>query len=235
MLVSAYALMNKYVVIALVVAAAAVLAAASTVTASIAASEDGVAKSVGTNRKFIDYKDGVFKVRTGAGGPTAPLTAFFPQTAHIKVGESVVWYNPSNVGEPHTVTFVFDGSQWADFVTAYAAKNVESFEPLKPGENAEAVTFPGPEGETVIVGANARSLNPAVITSDGTATYLPPNSTYALDGTEKYVNSGWVWPEGMTPPGLPEISNFTVKFEEEGTYNYICAVHPWMTGSVVVQ
>lgn len=213
----------------------AVVLAVSTITVSMAASEMGTAKSVATNRKFVDYKDGIFKVRAGAGGPTAPLTAFFPQTAHIKVGETVVWYNPTNVGEPHTITFVFDESQWANFETAYVAKNVEGFEPLTPGENAEPITFPGPEDQTVIVAANARSINPAVVTEDGTVTYLAPNGSYTLEGSEKYVNSGFVWPEGMTPSGFPEISTFSVNFDEQGTSNYICALHPWMTGTVVVR
>jgi plastocyanin len=229
-----WALMNNYIFIALVAAVAVVLAV-STVAVSMAASGDGVAKSVGTNRKFVDYEDGVFKVRAGAGGPIAPLTAFFPQTANIKVGETVVWYNPSNVGEPHSITFVFDQGQWANFETAYVAKNVESFEPLTPGENAEPITFPGPEGQTVIVAANARVISPTVVSADGTATYLPPNGSYTLDGTEKYINSGFVWPENMSPQGFPEISTFSVKFDEQGTYNYICILHPWMTGSVVVQ
>lgn len=226
--------MNRYILVALIAAVAVVLTV-STITVSMAQSETGTAKSVGTNRKFIDYKDGIFKVRAGAGGPTAPLTAFFPQTANIKVGETVVWYNPSNVGEPHTVTFVLDQSQWANFETAYVAKGVESFEPLTPGENAEPITFPDPEGQTVIVAANARSINPTIVSANGTATYLPPNASYNLDGTEKYINSGFVWPEDQYPPGFPEISTFSVKFDAQGTYDYICALHPWMTGRVVVQ
>jgi plastocyanin len=226
--------MKSHIVIALAIAAATVLVA-STVTVTMAAQGGSTAMSVGENRKYMDYKDGVFKVRAGAGGPTAPLTAFFPQVANIKVGESVVWYNPSNIAEPHTVTFVFDQGQWANFETAYVAKNVEGFEPLTPGENAEPITFPGPEGQTVIVAANARSISPVVVSSDGTAEYLPPNDDYAIDGTEKYVNSGFIWPTGMSPEGFPEISTFSVKFEEQGTYNYICVLHPWMTGVVVVE
>jgi plastocyanin len=38
----------------------------------------------------------------------------------------------------------------------------------------------------------------------------------------------------MTPQGLAEIDTFAVKFNEAGTYDYICALHPWMTGRVVV-
>ena len=28
-----------------------------------------------------------------------------PQSVQVKQGQSVMWYNPSKVGEPHTVTF----------------------------------------------------------------------------------------------------------------------------------
>ncbi len=47
-------------------------------------------------------------------------------------------------------------------------------------------------------------------------------------------------PEGVTAeqqlgPPFPPVSSFTVTFEEPGTYPYFCAIHPWMTGQVVVQ
>lgn len=109
--------MNKHTMIPLVIAAEAVVAA-GTVTATMAAQEEGTAKTVGKNRKFMDYEDGVFKVKAGAGAPTEPLTAFFPQVANIKVGESVVLHNTSNVGERQAVTFVLDNLYWANFEAA---------------------------------------------------------------------------------------------------------------------
>lgn len=224
--------MNRHIVIVLAIAAVAVLAA-STVTVTMAQGGETVAQNVGKARKFMDYKDGVFRVMAGAGGPTAPLTKFFPQTAHIKVGETVVWYNPTKVGEPHTVTFVMDESQRTDFAMPFVINNSTSVAPLVPG-NSDAVTFPGPEGKTVMVGINARALMPAVVDEDGSASYLAPNANYTMSGTEQYVNSGFVWPEGMVPEGLPDTDTFSVKFNEAGTYDYICLIHPWMSGSVVV-
>ena len=35
-----------------------------------------------------------------------------------------------------------------------------------------------------------------------------------MNGTESYVNSGWLWPEGQAPPGGPPIGKFTVTFEK---------------------
>ncbi|MDQ3884273.1 MAG: hypothetical protein M3239_02375 [Thermoproteota archaeon] len=36
-------------------------------------------------------------------------------------------------------------------------------------------------------------------------------------------------------PPFPPVSSFTVTFEEPGTYPYFCAIHPWMTGQVIVR
>ncbi len=223
--------MNRHLIIALAIAAGAVLAA-STVTATMAQGGETVAQSVGKGRKFMDYKDGVFRVMAGAGGPTAPLTKFFPETAHIKVGESVTWFNPTKVAEPHTVTFVVNEEQWADFESPFIITNSTGVVPLAPG-NSDAITFPAGNA-TAMVGANARVLLPAAIAEDGSASYLAPNANYTMNGSEQYINSGFIWPEGMTPEGLAEIGTFTVKFEEAGTYDYICVLHPWMTGRVVV-
>jgi plastocyanin len=56
-----------------------------------------------------------------------------------------------------------------------------------------------------------------------------------MTGDELYVNSGWMWPQGAIPPGLPPITSFSVTFANTGTYDYICVIHPWMVGQVVVQ
>lgn len=186
------------------------------------------------NKKYHDYKDGVFKVRAGAGSHVAPVTLFFPNNAEINVGETVVFYNPTKVSEPHTVTFIMDNSTYADFVAPFLIDNQTSVTPAVPNSNADPIVMPGPPGQNVIVALNNRSFMPTVIDSEGNATYLPPNASYNVTGTEKYINSGWIWPEGMSPPGLAPIDSFSLTFNEEGTYDYLCIVHPWMTGQVVV-
>lgn len=187
------------------------------------------------NRKYHDYKDGIFKVRAGAGGHVAPLTLFFPNHAEIKVGETVSFYNPTAVSEPHTVTFILDNSTFADFAAPFIIENKTSFSPAVPNSNAEPIVMPGPGGKNIIVALNNRSFTPTVVDSAGNVIYIPPNANYTITGTEKYVNSGWMWPKGQSPPGLPPIDSFNVTFNKEGTYSYICVVHPWMTGDVVVK
>ena len=83
---------------------------------------------------------------------------------------------------------------------------------------------------------NARAYNPVAVGSAGeNVTYLPPNSNYTFSGTEAYVNSGLLFPQGQVPPGAPAIEKFTVTFEKPGTFGYACILHPWMTGNVVVR
>ena len=48
---------------------------------------------------------------------------------------------------------------------------------------------------TTVIANNARAYNPTVIDStDKNVTYLSPNANYTMDGTQSYVNSGWIWP-----------------------------------------
>src|SRR5919112_2075314 len=46
---------------------------------------------------------------------------------------------------------------------------------------------------------NARAYNPVLIDSTGkNMTYPSLNANYTMDGTESYINSGWIWPKGQT-------------------------------------
>ncbi len=178
-------------------------------------------------------------VAAGGGNSTSPLTSFVPQNIEIKAGDSITWNNPTPVSEPHSVTFMKDNKSFPDFVAPFRVPNLTQFQSLDPNSNAEPLFAPipdqPPQTKTVVT-VNARAFIPVVIDSTGkNVTYLPANSNYTMDGTESYVNSGWLWPEGQAPPGGPPITKFTVTFEKPGTYTYVCNVHPWMTGSVVVK
>jgi plastocyanin len=64
---------------------------------------------------------------------------------------------------------------------------------------------------------------------------MTQNANYTLTGTEKYVNSGWLLPKGQEQIFPGSGNTFTVTFDKAGTYNYICAIHPYMSGSIVVR
>jgi plastocyanin len=173
-------------------------------------------------------------VATGGGNGTAPLTIFIPQEAKIKTGETVEWYNPTEVAEPHTVTFVLDNDTMTGAVSPLSVSNSTEFEGIPQGSNNEPVLLPG-EGTNTIIAVNSRTFSPIIIDSDGKAQFLNPNADYRFDGNEKFVNSGWLLPEGLEEVYPGSGNTFSVTFEDIGKYDYLCVLHPWMFGSIVVE
>jgi plastocyanin len=177
-------------------------------------------------------------VVTGGGGPVAPVTWFIPQNVSISAGETVTWVNPTVVSEPHTVSFFKQQDYFAALESPYFIPRDTELSPANPNErNTEPLIIPGQNDTTsnTIIAANARAYNPVVIDAQNKVTSLPLNANYTMTGDELYVNSGVMWPEGMNPPGTPPIASFSVTFENAGTYDYICVIHPWMEGRVIVQ
>ena len=177
-------------------------------------------------------------VHAGQGNATDIVFAFIPQNMVIKAGESITWDTPNIYAEPHSVTFLNEIEYFPEFVVPFNVTNSTEFQPSDPKTSADPLFVPTEPSETskTVVMVNARALIPVVIDSSGkNVTYLEPNSHYTMDGSENLVNSGWLWPEGQAPPGSPQISNFTITFEKPGTYSYLCNMHPWMSGSVVVK
>jgi hypothetical protein len=76
---------------------------------------------------------------------------------------------------------------------------------------------------------SAKALSSSALSSSSSSlvqTIVIPNvnANLTMTGTEKYVNSGWMFPKGA---GLPGSSNtFGVTFQKAGTYNYLCLLHP---------
>jgi plastocyanin len=174
------------------------------------------------------------KAHAGGGNSTDMLAVFVPQQAQVSVGQSVTWDNPSSVGEPHTVTFVLDNKTTTGIVSPFAAvPNSTQFMPLPPGSNSEPLQTPGKNN--VVIGANARSYIPTVIDSQGNVKHFAPNAAYTMNGSEKYVNSGWLLPKGQQHLYPGSSNTFTVTFQKAGTYKYLCEIHPWMRGSVKVK
>jgi plastocyanin len=176
-------------------------------------------------------------VHAGVGNATSVVTEFVPKNIEIKSGDSIMWDSPTTVPEPHSVSFVKENNSFAAFAAPFVVPNSTEFKSVDSASNAEPLFAPPQPGEPVktVITVNARAYLPVVIDSTGkNVINLPPNSNYSMDGTERYINSGWLWPPGQAPPG-PQLTNFTVTFEKPGSYAYLCNVHPWMTGTVVVK
>jgi plastocyanin len=174
------------------------------------------------------------KVHAGGGTSTDMLAVFEPQLIQVGVGQSVTWDNPSAVAEPHTVTFVLDNKTATEIVSPFAVPNSTQFTSLPPNSNSEPLRPPGQN--SVVVAVNTRSYIPTVIDSQGSVKqFAPPNAAYTMNGSEKYINSGWLIPKGQEQFFPGSSTSFTVSFQKAGTYHYICQIHPWMVGSVIVK
>lgn len=173
----------------------------------------------------------------GAGGNGTNWDKFTPQSVTINAGESVTWTNPMQVAEPHTVSFIKYDEMFPPLVAPFSIPNSTELTPAMPDSNVEPTMIPdnsNPSNKLVMVD-NLRASAPVAVDATLTnVTHLQLNSNYTFSGDESYVNSGWMWPMGQVPPGAPPITSFTVTFEKPGTYQYICIIHPWMSGTVIV-
>lgn len=108
----------------------------------------------------------------------------------------------------------------------------EILEKMEKEENADVDMAPGSGATTECQATNECYLPPDVtITIGGTVTW---NNVDALTHT---VTSGTPQdgPSGEFDSDLVMVGgDFSHKFEDAGTYDYFCIVHPWMQGTVKV-
>jgi len=174
-------------------------------------------------------------VMVNVGGNGSSWSSFTPQSVEIKAGDTVTWRNPMAVSEPHTVSFLKDQSFYPPPSVPVPITFNSTDLKADPDANIDPLIITDQNGTKSVIVDNARHYNPVSVDSSGhNATYLPLNANYTLTGTEKFVSSGWMWPEGLAPQGAPPIKSFSVTFENAGKYDYLCVVHPWMTGTVIV-
>ena len=199
------------------------------------------------------YAQEVKEVQAGIGVGNAAIILFSPQQVQIKAGQSVTWYNPTPVPEPHTVTFVFNNnnnnnkSYAVDLIAPFTISNTTStttnstqIMPLIPDSNSEPLMT---SDNKAIIAVNKRAYNPVVVREDSLTTttgeknitYMKQNANYSMSGTEDYINSGWLLPKGQENLYPGSGNTFTMTFQKPGTYDYVCIIHPYMTGRVIVK
>jgi plastocyanin len=221
--------MNMKTILVIIAIVAASFALVTTTNVKVTGAIDNSSSIINTTTTTT-----AIRAHAGGGNSTDMLAVFVPQQAQVSVGQSVTWDNPSPVGEPHTVTFVLDNKTATGIASPFAAvPNSTQFMPLPPGSNSELLKAPGKNN--VVIGVNARSYIPAVIDSQGNVKHFAPNAAYTMNGSEKYVNSGWLLPKGQQQLYPGSSNTFTVTFQKAGTYKYLCEIHPWMQGLVTVK
>jgi plastocyanin len=204
------------------------------------------------NISAVYAQEEVKEVQAGIGVGNAAIILFSPQQVQIKAGQSVTWYNPTPVPEPHTVTFVLNNNNSDNNNKSYAADLIAPFTistttttttnstqimPLIPNSNSEPLMTPD---NNAIIAINKRAYNPVVVIEDSTTggknvTYMKQNANYSMSGTEDYVNSGWLLPKGQENVYPGSGNTFTMTFQKAGTYDYLCIIHPYMAGRVIVK
>jgi plastocyanin len=212
----------------------------------------------GTTDQSEASEGGIVTVAIGEGSnDTIQHYTFTPQSVEINAGDSVTWYSPSQSSDIHTVSFRGDPTVLPPIILPFAVPSgATDFGLVPPFNQGEPVIIPAPDGREAIVALNKQTWYPAVIGVNNQTTYL--NGTdieVTLNSTLKWVNSGIIiaampTTDGVQPnstetnttgggqeigPPFPPVSSFTVTFQEPGTYPYYCAIHPWMTGEVIVR
>jgi plastocyanin len=211
-----------------------------------------------TTDQSDELDEGITTVAIGEGSnDTIQNYAYTPQTVEINAGDSVTWYSPSELSDIHTVSFRGDPSILPPLILPFAfPSGASDFELVPPFNQGEPVIIPAPDGREAIVALNKQTWYPAVIGVNNQTTYL--NGTdieVTLNSTLKWVNSGVIVSpmpstdaaqpnstetsttggEQIIGPPFPPVISFTVTFQEPGTYPYYCAIHPWMSGQVIVR
>lgn len=189
--------------------------------------------STGNNASSV--KPDNYAIKVGEGNNTVSFTKYFPDYVEITAGDSITWYNGVDVPNPHTVTFIRDLDNAEKIGVPFYVSNNTQFTPVlnNLGEPLEETTG---NGTRIVMMLNARALTPTVITADDKAVELKKDSVYALNGSEKFVNSGPLLSLDKEQKFDYSFStSFTVVFNKPGFYEYTCLFHPWMIGKVLVK
>jgi plastocyanin len=188
-----------------------------------------------TARFLFEHLPFLVKVKTGEANTTVSLNQFMPSTIDVKVGQNVTWYNPSQVPEAHTVTFVLDSGYMAGIFAPFSIFGSSKLAPFPGGSNSQPVLIPSRNGTNTTITLNQRAFRPVVIDELGHLKDLVRNANYTVLGTEKYINSGFLLPAGQDKSITGSSNKFTLGFTRPGKYDYFDSFHPWMTGRVVVR
>ncbi len=149
------------------------------------------------------------KVLVGAGERTAAVNAFFPQRLRVRAGDTVTW-NMNTEGDPHSVIFTDQ----------------------RPEDDVIPVPGTGGGGDPLYGGAGSQAsmLNPKILYPSN-----PEEGSVEVWRGSGYVNSGIMFPKIQAPPGLPLIDTFSLKFDRPGVYPYVCGMHDFHQGVIVVE
>jgi plastocyanin len=170
--------------------------------ASFATTTTDPTQLTGTTGQTETPTEGNVRVSVAEGSnATVQYFTFTPQSVEINAGESVTWFSPAELSDPHTVTFVQDPSIVSDIILPFAAPGggITDLELLPPFNLGEPLVIQAPDGTEAIVALNKHAWYPAVLDANDQTTYLQGMDIQAtLNSTVKALNSGIILP--LMPP-----------------------------------
>jgi plastocyanin len=142
----------------------------------------------------------------------------------------VAWY-PSVVDANNQTTYLEGADIQATLNSTVKVLNSGIILPSMPSMDAGQMS-----NNTETGGASEPSETPVVsptsLTTQTTNATGTPSDVLTVPDDEATSQGGTEEPLG---PPFPPVSSFTVLFEEPGVYPYFCAIHPWMSGQVIVR
>ena len=179
---------------------------------------------------------------------------FMPSAFTVAVGSTVSWANTGAV--PHTVTtsgfdsgFIMPGDRFKrtfsaegsfsyfctihpgmagtiNVVAATGAGTSQQAELVAPAESSSSTEEPPAGLPPVSIGIIDLDFDPRLVTvMAGTAI------TWTNVGELPHTVTGDFGDSGLLGPG----GSYSTNFDEEGTFDYLCTIHPTMIGTVVVE
>jgi plastocyanin len=112
--------------------------------------------------------------------------------------------------------------------TFYVEENSEESEQIIKGDviMPTKVSRPGCEETNRCYVPSSITINP-----DKQVTWVNEDSAFHSVTSGFYDTPTNLFDSGYLDP----FESFTVTFEESGTYDYFCTLHPWMNGQVIVE
>jgi plastocyanin len=145
----------------------------------------------------------------------------------------LAWY-PAVFDANNQTTFLEGADIQATLNSTVKALNSGIILPPMPpmGEAQPNSTETGTAGEQQTP-SETSVLNETTTMTNSTNGTTTDATTVPDDQAMSQATEGGAGEQPIGPP-FPVVSSFTVTFEEPGAYSYICAIHPWMNGEVVV-
>ncbi len=99
-------------------------------------------------------------------------------------------------------------------------------------EKLATVTMPTKSSRPGCDGTNTCYIPSKISIKQGeSVTWLNEDAAFHSVTSGTYENPNGMFDSGYLDPN----ESFSIKFEESGTFDYFCTLHPWMKGKVVVE